>query len=154
MTGNGSMELRRLSAGDGAIITDLFKDVFTNGPWYDDWSDLKQLDAYISDLTGQANSLTLGYFGGDRLAALAMGYVKHWHAGTEYCVEEFCVARQSQGRGVGSAFLEAIEAFLPRIGIRRIFLQTDRHVPACAFYAHRGFTELKDHVSFVKRIDG
>ncbi|MBR5984833.1 MAG: GNAT family N-acetyltransferase [Clostridia bacterium] len=147
------MELRKLSICDKTIITELFRDVFTNEPWNDDWSDSKQLDAYITDLIGQGYSLTLGYFDGERLAALSMGYVKHWYKGTEYVIDEFCVDRQRQGRGIGTAFMKAIEAYLAENGIFGIFLQTENNVPAYGFYLHNGFSELNGHVSFAKRTD-
>ncbi|MBR6008047.1 MAG: GNAT family N-acetyltransferase [Clostridia bacterium] len=147
------MELRKLSICDKTIITELFRDVFTNEPWNDDWSDSKQLDAYITDLIGQGYSLTLGYFDGERLAALSMGYVKHWYKGTEYVIDEFCVDRQRQGRGIGTAFMKAIEAYLAENGIFGIFLQTENNVPAYGFYLHNGFSELTGHVSFAKRTD-
>ena len=54
---------------------------------------------------------------------------------------------------MGSAFLREIEAYLARIGIRRIFLQTDADMPAYGFYARRGFRELTGHVSFAKEIE-
>ena len=146
-------QLRELTLQDRKEITALFSDVFTNAPWYDDWSDQAQLDAYIADLTGQAYSLTLGWFEGGRLAGLSMGHVKHWHSGTEYIIEEFCVARERQGKGLGTAFMRAIERYLTARGIRRIFLQTDSHVPAYTFYLHRGFRELDSHVSFAKQLD-
>ncbi len=148
------MELKEMSVGDRKIITELFTDVFTNEPWNDDWSDARQLEAYITDLTGQHNSLTLGYFDGGRLVGLAMGCVKHWHRGTEYFIDEFCVSRREQGKGIGTAFLKEIERYLAGRGIFHIFLQTDRCVPAFAFYLRRGFTELKEHVSFARRIGG
>ena len=148
------MELRMLTIQDKALILKLFKDVFTNEPWNDDWSDAKQLNAYIDDLTGQTNSLSLGYFDGDRLVGLSLGCVKHWFFGTEYCIDEFCVDRHVQGKGIGSAFMKAIEAFLAERRITRIFLQTERTVPAYAFYGRRGFRELKDHVSFAKEVEG
>lgn len=148
------MELKQLSVRDRDIITNLFKDVFTHEPWNDDWSDAEQLNAYIADLTGQSYSLTLGYFDGDRLAALSMGYIKHWYTGTEYYIDELCVDRQRQGQGIGTAFLNAMEPFLLEKGICQIFLQTGKDVPAYAFYTHRGFRELEGHVSFAKRIDG
>lgn len=144
------MELKRLGPENREIIKALFADVFTREPWLDDWSDKRQLDAYIDDLIGQNNSLTLGYFEGDRLAALSMGHVKHWFRGTEYCVDELCVDRSRQRQGIGRAFLKEMEAFLLQNGIRQIFLQTDRSVPAYAFYQQNGFTELIGHVSFVK----
>ena len=147
------MELRKMTVRDRKAITELFRDVFTNEPWNDDWSDQDQLDAYITDLTGQSISLTLGYFDGERLVALSMGYVKHWHAGTEYLIDEFCVDRHEQGKGIGSGFLRAIEAYLSENGIHRIFLQTDSDVPAYGFYLRNGFTELTGHVSFAKNLD-
>ena len=146
------MELRVLTASDRGIVTALFRDVFTHEPWNDDWSDQAQLNAYIDDLTGQRNSLALGFFDGASLAALSLGFVKHWYAGTEYVIDEFCVDRHSQGRGTGTAFLAAIEAYLRERGIFRIFLQTGKDMPAYAFYLKNGFRELEGHVSFSKEI--
>ena len=146
------MELRKLTAGDRHLATALFTDVFTNKPWNDDWSDTEQLEAYITDLTGQPYSLTLGYFDGARLIGLSMGYVKHWYSGTEYIINEFCVDRQLQRKGIGSSFMKAVEAYLSENGISQIFLLTDRNVPAYSFYQRNGFTELTGNVSFAKRI--
>ena len=145
------MELKVLSLEDRKMITDLFTDVFTNEPWNDDWSDRKQLDAYITDLTGQSYSLTLGYFDGDRIMGLSMGYIKHWYSGTEYVINEFCVDRHSQGKGIGTDFMKAIEAYLSEKGICQIFLLTDKDVPAYTFYQNNGFTEQIGNVAFAKR---
>ena len=147
------MNLTVLTLQDKKPITGLFRDVFTREPWNDDWSDTRQLDMYIDELIGQSNSLTLGYIDGDRLVGLAMGRIKHWHEGTEYCVDEFCVDVQFQNQGIGSAFLVEIESFLSEIGIRWLYLQTERTVPAYAFYTRRGFFELSGSVSLAKRIE-
>lgn len=144
------MELKKLSATDKNIITELFLSVFSNEPWNDDWSDREQLDAYISDLTGNINSLTLGYFDGERLIALSMGNIRHWWRGTEYCIDEFCVERTMQGKGIGSSFMKSIEQYLSERGINTIFLQTERTVPAYSFYTGRGFTDYTDHASLGK----
>ena len=146
------MELKELTILDREPITKLFKDVFTKEPWNDDWSDSKQLDAYISDLVGQGYSLTLGYMDGGRLIGLSMGHIKHWHTGTEYCIEEFCIDRRLQGRGIGRSFFHDMEGYLSENGITQIFLQTERTVPAYGFYRHLGFIEMPDHISFAKRI--
>ncbi len=148
------LELRVLTQDDRESITALFRDVFSHEPWNDDWSDEGQLHAYLSDLTDQRCSLTLGFFDGSRLTAVSMGYIKHWFAGTEYLIDEFCVDRCTQGRGIGSAFMAEIEKYLADRGIFRIFLQTDRGMPACAFYIKNGFQELPDHLSFTKRFGG
>ena len=148
-----TVQLKALTPRDREAVMRLFVDVFTNPPWNDDWSDAAQLDAYIADLTGQHNSLALGWFDGERLVAMALGQIKHWYSGTEYLIDELCVDRAAQGRGVGSAFLRAVETHLLERGICRIFLQTERGVPAYSFYKKRGFIELQDHVSFSKRLD-
>ena len=146
------MELKKLTIRDKEAIKELFSDVFTHEPWNDDWSDPEQLDAYITDLTGQSYSLTLGYFDDERLAAISMGYIKHWYRGTEYVIDEFCVDRSMQGQGVGSRFMKAIEDFLSENGIGHIFLQTENYVPAYGFYLKNGFEELTGHVSLAKQI--
>ena len=146
------MELRKLTGDDRGIITELFRDVFTNEPWMDDWSDEAQLEDYIVDLTGQGNSLALGFFREGKLVALSLGQIRHWYTGTEYVVDEFCVDRAHQGQGLGKAFLRAVEAYLRERGIEQIFLQTERDAPAYGFYRHCGFQEMEGHVSFSKRI--
>ena len=147
------MELRVMTIQDKEIIKALFSDVFTNEPWNDDWSDQAQLDAYITDLTGQSYSLTFGFFEGERLVAVSMGHVKHWYTGTEYIVEEFCVDRTMQGQGIGSAFLKEIETYLAGKGITHFFLQTEDTVPAYSFYLKNGFQVMIGHVSFSKKIE-
>ncbi len=146
------MRLRKLNDTDREAVTALFLEVFSGDPWHDDWSSREQLTAYIDDLTGQRNSLALGYFDGARLCAASLGCVKHWFRGTEYCVDEFFVDPRLQRHGTGTAFLRDMEALLREMGIRAIFLQTGRTVPAFAFYLKNGFSELEDHVSMSKRI--
>ena len=95
-----------------------------------------------------------GSYEGERLLALSMGRVKHWFEGTEYCVDELCVAREIQRRGVGTQFVRAVERDLAGRGISHIFLLTERGVPAYQFYLKAGFRELPGSVTFVKRVEG
>lgn len=82
-----------------------------------------------------------------------MGHIKHWFSGTEYCIDELCIAPEKQGKGIGTAFLKQIEDDIRRMGLKQIFLQTERDVPAYHFYLKNGFVELADHISFAKRLD-
>ena len=145
------MELTVLSMKDVDRMKELFRDVFTNAPWNDDWSDEGQLDAYLKDLAGQERSLTLGYFDEGRLIALSIGNIRHWYTGTEYYIDELCVARDRQGQGIGTAFLQDVERYLVDHGITQIFLQTEADMPAYPFYIKRGFLEQRGHVSLAKR---
>ncbi len=145
------MELRELTRENRTEIAELFLSVFTAEPWNDDWSDGSQFDAYLNEFIDRS-ALMLGYYDDDRLIGLCIGYIKHWYAGTEYCIDEFCIDRNLQGQGIGSHFMDAIEEYLRNREIYQIYLQTERTVKAYQFYTSRGFHELKDHVSMVKDI--
>lgn len=145
-------ELRKLNMDNMKEIKEFFFDVFTNEPWNDDWSDQDQLHAYMIDLIGNSNSLALGLFENGNMVGLTMGNIRHWYSGTEYYIDELCIKTEEQGRGLGTQFLEAIEAYIKERGMKHIFLQTERNVPAYNFYKRNGFFELDDHVSLVKQI--
>ena len=145
-------QLRRLGAEETEAIKELFLSVFTAEPWKDDWSDQEQLDAYIHDLTGQSNSLAYGLYEGGELAGVSMGNIRHWFTGTEYYIDELCIRPDRQGQGLGTLFLKEIESAVRDLGMTQIFLQTESTVPAYGFYRKNGFIELKEHVSFAKRI--
>ena len=146
------METRRLEKSEWEKAKVFFADVFTKAPWFDDWSDEDQLDAYINDLTQNPNSLAFAMFDGEEMVALSMGLIKHWFRGTEYCIEELCVTTARQGQGIGTRFVSDIERLISGMGLKAIFLQTDRDMPAFEFYKKRGFCLLEDHVSFAKDI--
>lgn len=133
-------------------IKSLFVSVFTAEPWNDDWSDQKQLTCYLTDLTGQSNSLSYGLFEGDTLIGMALGHIKHWFTGTEYSIEEFCIRTDRQGGGIGTRFLHQIEEAVRLLGVEHIFLQTSEDVPAYHFYQKNGFEPLRRHVSLTKKL--
>jgi len=145
-------ELKKIGLNEKEIIKKLFKEVFTNKPWNDDWSDKNQLDMYICDLIGQSFLLTYGLYDKDELIGLSMGYIKHWFRGTEYYIDELCIRTDRQKAGAGSFFISQIEKAIKEIGIKKIFLQTDTFAPAYEFYKKRGFIEEEGHVSFSKEV--
>ena len=86
------------------------------------------------------------------LTGLSLGSIIHWCTGTEYYIYEFCVMKSRQGKGVGTAFLNKVTDIAREKGATHIFLQTERTVPAYAFYKKNGFGELKEHASLFKNI--
>lgn len=148
------MELKRLSINDKEAIKELFTGVFTGEPWNDDWSDSKQLDCYIDDLCGQSYSLTFGLYDGGELIGISMGDIKHWFRGTEYLINELCIKTDRQGTGAGTFFLTEIEKAIKEMGLKQIFLLTDRDMPAYNFYKKNGYVEVSNLVPFSKNIGG
>lgn len=145
------LELKELTMDSFEEITNFFVGVFSNEPWNDDWSDKNQLHAYMTELVDNKNSLVYGLFNEDKMVGLSMGYIKHWYEGTEYVINEFCVKAEKQGQGIGSKFLELIDANIKERGINTIFLLTDRDVPAYEFYKKNGFIELKSNVALYRK---
>lgn len=150
--GKALYQCRRMGPEETEAIKALFLSVFTAEPWKDDWSDQEQLNAYLRDLTGQSSSLTYGLFEDGTLIGVSMGNIRHWYTGTEYYIDEFCIRPDRQGQGLGTLFLKEIEKAIKDLGLTQIFLQTESTVPAYGFYRKNGFNELKEHVSFAKRI--
>ena len=75
------LEFKEVGVNEIEEIQELFYGVFTIEPWYDDWSNEKQLRLYLMDLIGQKNSLTYGLYDGNRLIGISMGHIKHWYSG-------------------------------------------------------------------------
>lgn len=145
---NNSYICRRIDMSEYEEIRDLFSGVFTIEPWCDDWSDEEQLKCYLYDLTGQDNSLSYGLYEKEELIGVSLGRIKHWHSGTEYCIDEFCVRTDKQGCGCGTFFISEIKRLIREIGLTKIYLQTDENTPAYEFYKKNNFYELEHQVSF------
>ena len=151
--GESLYTLKKLSINDKEEIKAVFVSVFTKEPWCDDWSDRKQLDLYIRDLTCQGYSLTYGlYDDADELIGISLGYIKHWYSGTEYIINELCIRTDRQGAGAGTFFIREIEKASRAMGLKQIVLLTDSNVPAYEFYRKNGFVESKTSVAFSKTV--
>ena len=146
------LEFKEVGVNEIEEIQELFYGVFTIEPWYDDWSNEKQLRLYLMDLIGQKNSLTYGLYDGNRLIGISMGHIKHWYSGVEYHIDEFLIRTEIQGNGFGTHFLSLIEDSIRKKGITRVTLQTDSELPAYEFYRKNDYYEIKEYVSFEKEL--
>ena len=145
-------ELIMLDGSYLSAIAELYKDAVNGDPWNDDWSDSSQLKEYIKDVSNNFEGLNYGLLSDGKLIAAALGSVRHWWEGTNYNIEEFCVDKKLQGRGVGSLFMTRIEEDIRARGLAGIFLQTDSDKPSYKFYKKNGYNELGKHVSFYKSV--
>ncbi|MDO5120156.1 MAG: GNAT family N-acetyltransferase [Coriobacteriales bacterium] len=142
--------LKELGSSDYEEIKALFRSVFTQPPWNDDWSNEAQLDEYLQDLMGARTPLTLGLIENGELIGVSLGNIRHWYEGTEYYVDELCIRTDLQGKGYGTQFLALIEEHLKGLDLHVIYLTTDRDVPAFPFYLSRGFKEAPTDVALYK----
>ena len=133
-------------------MADLFQKAFAGEPWNDDWSDRAQLLEYVKEISGGRNALNYGIVRDGKLAAMALGMVRHWWEGTNYNIEELCVDPNLQGQGLGTRLLKLVEEEIKKKGFNGIFLQTDIDKPAFKFYTKNGFNNLEKHVSLYKSV--
>lgn len=147
------MYIKKLELEHLEEVKELFKRLFMNEPWNDDWSNEKQLTNYMLDLMGNRNSLGIALYEKDEIVGISLGSIMHWCAGIEYYIYEFFITREHQNRGFGSQFLSEIEEYVKELGINHIYLQTDRPMPAYEFYKKNGFMELEEHASLVKMFE-
>lgn len=142
--------LKELGSSDFEEVKSLFRSVFTQPPWNDDWSDEGQLNEYLQDLMGARTPLALGLVEDGELIGVSLGSIKHWYEGTEYIIDELCIRSDLQGQGYGSQFLSLIEEHLRGLDLHVMYLTTDRDVPAYRFYLSHGFREAPTDVALYK----
>ncbi len=133
-------------------MAELYKVSFAGEPWFDDWSDEKQLTEYIREVAFPHHSMSFGLLMDGKLIALAMGGLRHWWEGTNYNIEELCVAPEYRGQGMGTRFMSMVEDEVRKMGLSGIFLQTDSDKPSYRFYKRNGFGDLEKHVSLYKKL--
>ena len=135
-------------------MADLYREAFSGSPWNDDWSDSVQLTEYMKDISRAYRALNYGFLVDGKLVCMSVGRINHWWEGTNYNIDELCVSPEFQSQGLGSRFLELIEADIRKKGLAGIFLQTDNDKPSYHFYHKNGFTDLDAHISLYKSVRG
>lgn len=147
------MEVRELSVQNKGEIQQVIRETFSQPPWNDDWRDETQLSAYIQDLIGNPNSLSLGLYEGDTLMGVSLGRVKHWYAGNEYWIDDLAILPRFQGHGCGSRFIRLMEDYLLGKEMKAMVLFTERNIPAYGLYVKTVFSEKTERVFFEKRLE-
>ena len=145
------MRIQELNMDNIEDIKKLMIAIFSREPWNDKWTD-DQLYRYISELIGNKNSLSFGFYQNEVFLGMALGKIKSWYAGPEYWIDEFGILPEMQQSGIGSEFMREIEKALVKKGIAHIVLLTERGVPAYHFYQKNGFEEKEETAFFVKSI--
>ena len=147
------LTLKKLNAENEEEIKNLFYEVFTKEPWYDDWHDVGMLTLYIKELTQAFNSLALGLYLDNDLIGISLGRIMHFYEGIQYRIDELCIAYKHQNKGYGSNFMAKIDKYCLKEGISYIILSTEREYQAFKFYLKNDFKEAKQSVMLYKKIN-
>ena len=116
----------------------VFCSAFRAAPWNEQWTQ-SLAETRISELTGTALSAAFVYEDSGGIRGFAAGRVVTYLYGREYVIDEFCVAADAQGQGLGTELLSYIADTMHADGVAAICLQTTRGYPSEKFYLKNGF---------------
>lgn len=149
---NEGLELRKFSIEDIDKCTKLYKEVFSDYPWYDEWVSFNQVRKYLIELI--ENPVFDGFlaYEGTELAAVCLGHKRSWWMGKEFFIDEFYVANQKQGNGVGTKLMVYIKDSLIKEDYTRLVLLTNKKIPAEEFYFKNGFYTNQNRINMINEL--
>jgi len=145
------MVFKKFSHQDFDNSAKLYKEVFSEQPWNDGWIRLSKVKEYLKELI--QNPVFSGYvvYQNSELMAACFGHSRSWWSGNEFVIDEFFVASQCQGQGVGSLLLNYLENHPELRNVNSFQLSTNYDVPARDFYHKNGFKIRNNRITMTKR---
>lgn len=146
------LDLRKFSLEDMDKCAKLFKKVFSAYPWYDNWICEDQAKNYLIELI--ENPVFEGFiaYNGPDIAAVCFGHRRSWWMGKEFFIDEFYVANEKQGNGIGTMLLNHVKDSLIEEDYSRLILLTNKEIPAEEFYVKNGFYNDQNRISMINEL--
>lgn len=146
------LEISTYTSKDLDDCVDLYLEVFSSDPWFDDWKSRDQVRNYLKEL--MKNPVFKGYvvYSKDKLLAVCLGHKRSWWSGKEYFIDELFVSNEIQGRGLGTYLLDYVVDMLNMEDCTRLTLLTNRNFPAEKFYLKNGFDIKTERLVMIKEI--
>jgi ribosomal protein S18 acetylase RimI-like enzyme len=150
--GNENLLIRKFTIGDIDKCVELFKEVFSAYPWYDNWVSFEQVRTYLMELI--ENPVFEGYvaYTGLDAAAVCFGHRRSWWMGNEFFIDEFYVKNESQRNGIGTQMLDYVKESLIEEDYRCLILLTNKGIPAEEFYIKNGFYNNQNRTVMIKEL--
>lgn len=127
----------------------LFKNVFNGEPWNDKWT-LETASRRITDMMNTSTFLGMAIYMEKELAGIIFGQEEQWYNGLHFQIQEFCIDKKHQGKGLGSRLLDVFIEELGKKEIFQIYLHTSKGQSTEGFYRGRGFMTSEDMVLMYK----
>lgn len=147
---NENLLLRKFTIEDVDKCTELFKEVFSDYPWYDKWVSVNQAKIYLTELI--VNPVFEGFvaYKSSNIVAVCFGHKRSWWTGKEFVIDEFYVAKDMQGNGIGTELMNFVKNSFISENYTRLVLLTNKDIPAEEFYAKNGFRINEHRISMIK----
>ena len=137
------MDIQLLEKHHIAACSQLFMDTFSREPWNEQYESDEEVFNYFTNFLSLDSFLGFVGLEEGRIIALCVGMRKPWLKGVEYYIDQFCIAPEYQGQGIGSRFLAEIEHHIADLGMQGILLNTEKSYPSYGFYRKNGFEEIE-----------
>ena len=143
------LEFRKFNGKDIDKCAKLFKEVFSDYPWYDEWVSIEQAKNYLRELI--ENPVFEGFvvYEGFEVVAVCLGRRKSWWIGKEFFIDEFFVSNEKQGNGVGTKLMNYVKYSLIKEDYARLILLTNKGIPAEEFYVKNGFYTNENRINMI-----
>ena len=122
---------------------------FNAPPWNDRWT-AETANAYLRELVGRQRFLGFALWEEGALAGAALCHIKTHYEGDEIYIEDLFVAPDRQGKGHGTALMDAVEAYADAHELISVTLLTAKDKPSFRFYKKRGYRQAKSMVFMIK----
>jgi GNAT superfamily N-acetyltransferase len=151
-TQDHGLEFRKFSYNDIDKCAKLFKEVFSDYPWYDDWVSVEQAKKYLTELI--QNPVFEGFVVYEcfEIVGVCLGRKRSWWMGKEFFIDEFFVSNKKQGNGVGTNLMNYVKDSLIKQDYTRLALLTNKEIPAEEFYVKNGFYTNDDRISMINEL--
>jgi aminoglycoside 6'-N-acetyltransferase I len=143
------MEIRELTKDDLFDCAILYKEVFSDEPWNEQWTESRALERlnYLFSLPGFVGLIAKS----EIVLAMALGNIEPFHSGPMFSLRELCVKKNFQGKCIGRNLLSALELRLLAAHVTLIHANTDLNTSAAGFYKKLGFIQSRSMGSFTKK---
>lgn len=149
---DGIIVMRKFTSEDIDKCSELFKEVFSAYPWYDDWVSFDQARNYLMELI--ENPVFEGFvaYEGSNVVAACFGHKRSFWTGKEFFIDEFYVRNESQGNGIGTKMLNYVKENIIEEDYMRLTLLTNKGIPAEEFYIKNGFYNNQNRTVMVNEL--
>lgn len=143
--------VRRIRKQDIPSCAQMFAAAFREAPWNEE-QDPEKLEAYLEEfISSETRPCFLLEMDGQPVGAALTILIPSLY-GTYVRIEDFCIAPEQQGKGLGSAFLEQIAVEVKRLGATDLLLGTQRDYPSHRFYLKNNFIEISNAVLLAREL--
>ncbi|MBQ8123214.1 MAG: GNAT family N-acetyltransferase [Ruminococcus sp.] len=135
-----------MERADLAEYGQFFADAFSKAPWNEPWtkaSAAMRIEAMMSSVS----FLGLAMYRSGVLLGMIFGQIEFSHSSRQFQIQEFCVAENERGKGLGTALLQSMRQELSAREVNGgIYLITSHGESTEGWYSRHGFRTSEDFI--------